>query len=78
MLWKFREVAGEDANIDAVLLTGGMSRLWFVEDRLKEFFAPDMIFSLSDSPAYSRSIGACIFHSLLDPRIKWIVSPSEI
>lgn len=52
-----------NVTIDAVVLNGGMSKFYMVQDRLKEFFGRDPIVALD--PDQSVAKGAAIYHYLL-------------
>lgn len=52
-----------NVTIDAVVLNGGMSKFYMVQDRLKEFFGCDPIVALD--PDQSVAKGAAIYHYLL-------------
>lgn len=53
----------EDVQVDAVVLNGGMSKFYMIQDRLKEFFGFDPIVALD--PDQSVAKGAAIYRYLL-------------
>ncbi len=62
VLYKAAEQLGsENIEIDGVILNGGMSRLYLIQNRLKEFFKTVPIISVTD-PDKSVAEGAAIYH----------------
>lgn len=53
----------KDVQVDAVVLNGGMSKFYMIQDRLKEFFGFDPIIALN--PDQSVAKGAAIYRYLL-------------
>ena len=53
----------EDFKIDAVIMNGGMSRLYLVKDRLEEFFGLEPIVAMD--PDLSVARGAAVYHYFL-------------
>lgn len=63
MLAKAADKLGETPRIDAVILNGGMSRLYLIEDRLERFFGFRPIKSNDPDKAVAR--GAAVYHYYL-------------
>jgi molecular chaperone DnaK (HSP70) len=72
ILNKYREKSHSEALPDAVLLYGGMSEAWFVQQRIYDFFQPHEVefHSISEHPARLCSVGASLLHYELDRRIQ--------
>lgn len=52
-----------DVTVDAVIVNGGMSKFYMVNDRLKEFFGFEPIVALDPDQAVAR--GAAVYHYYL-------------
>lgn len=67
VLKKFRTKVNDQSVLpDSILFHGGMSRAWFVEERLKKFFSPhDISFSFLNDPDRACSHGASLYHYYL-------------
>jgi len=60
ILWALEQAHLGVSEIDYVLLTGGMSQLWLVRERLRDFFGKDPI--LMDYPDQCVAFGAAVDH----------------
>ncbi|MDR0569029.1 MAG: Hsp70 family protein [Spirochaetaceae bacterium] len=58
-----KKLCTEDVKIDAVVLNGGMSKLYLVQERLEQFFGFKPILALDPDQAVAR--GAAVYHYYL-------------
>ncbi|MCX4317830.1 MAG: Hsp70 family protein, partial [Lachnospiraceae bacterium] len=63
VLKKAADKLGREVIVDAVILNGGMSKFYMVQNRLKQFFGFDPIVALDPDQAVAR--GAAIYHYYL-------------
>jgi hypothetical protein len=60
----YYERRGEELCVDAVILNGGMSKLYLIKDRIKEFFGMEPI--TTSDPDLSVANGAAVYAALRD------------